>query len=238
MARMTEQFALAMADLQRGEKDLSTLSSAFLAFFPIDGASVATVGGVIGTETLSATTELARRMDEIQFDLREGPCWDAVSLRTSIFESDVRRHGPERWPSLASALVRHEIGSLFAFPMTIGALSLGTVNMYAHAAVSLSAEQQHRAAMMAEVIGRRILRGALVADPDQNAPATTPFSRRLIHQATGFVLAQIGVSAEDAMLLIRTHAFTAGMTMMEVSDRILTGRLAFSHVDDRIEVSS
>jgi AmiR/NasT family two-component response regulator len=60
----------------------------------------------------------------------------------------------------------------------------------------------------------------------------------VIHQATGYVLAQVGVGPDDAALLIQAQAFTTGQTMMEVSENILGGRLTFARVGDRIEVRS
>ena len=46
--------------------------------FPVTGSAVSTVGGFLGSETVAASDEYAARLDELQFDLGEGPCWDAV----------------------------------------------------------------------------------------------------------------------------------------------------------------
>jgi hypothetical protein len=234
---MTDIFAATLAELQRGDGDMSALSGAFVGLLPVHGATVATVGDVMGNETLSATDELARRLDEHQFDLREGPCWDALSRVSPVLENDFGKNGPQRWPSLASALQDQEIGSIFAFPMTVGTLRVGAVDLYAHVPRGLDPREQRQASAMADAIARRILRDALAADPE-HAAADTPFSRRVIHQATGFVLAQVGVGPDDAALLIQAQAFTTGQTMMEVSENILGGRLTFARVGDRIEVRS
>jgi hypothetical protein len=237
LTRMTDTFAATLAGLQRGDRAVSDTSRAFLGLLPINGATVATVGDVMGNETLSATNEVARKLDEHQFDLREGPCWDAVSLVSPVLETDFARNAPERWPSLYSALQDVQIGSIFAFPMTVGTLRVGAVDLYAQVARGLDPQQQRQASAMADAIARRILRDALAADPDQSA-ADTPFSRRVVHQATGFVLAQLGVTPDDATLLIQAHAFTSGQTMIEVSENILSGSIAFARVGDRIEVRS
>jgi hypothetical protein len=75
---------------------------------------------------------------------------------------------------------------------------------------------------------------AIGEDPGEGISA---FSRRLIHQATGVVLASIEVSAEDARLVIQGHAFAAGKPMMTVAQDILDGRLRFVRDGDRIEVA-
>jgi hypothetical protein len=204
---MTEEFTATLSALQRGEGDPTDMSAAFLPLFPVNGATVATVGAVLGNETVSATGELARRLDELQFDLGEGPCWDAVSQSAPILENDFSQNGPRRWPSLFSALREERVGSIFAFPMTVGSLRVGAIDLYAHVARELDSEQQRRASAMADAIARRVVREALAIDPDQNPPAA-PFTRRVIHQAAGFVLAQVDVDPDEATLLIQAHAFT------------------------------
>jgi len=230
-------FAAVVAELQQGVGDSEQLSGAFLMYLPVAGATVATVGSVMGTETLSATGDVARRLDEWQFDLAEGPCWDAVSQAKPVFETNFPQNGGARWPSLFSAAREAPIGAIFAFPLTVGALQIGAVDLYTRVPSVLNAEQQGRALALAEAIGQRVVRDAL-ASQDSGLTADTPFSRRLVHQATGLVLAQVDVSPEDATLLIRTHAHSSGMSMMEVSERLLAGRLSYARVDGRIEVQS
>src|SRR3954463_7030993 len=48
-------------------------ASSLVDALPISGASVATVGGMIGSETVSASDGLAAHLDELQFDFTEGP---------------------------------------------------------------------------------------------------------------------------------------------------------------------
>jgi AmiR/NasT family two-component response regulator len=50
----------------------------------------------------------------------------------------------------------------------------------------------------------------------------------VIHQATGFVIAQLGVSASDAELLIRARAFAEARTMQQVADDIVGRRIRFT----------
>ena len=65
-----------------------------------------------------------------------------------------------------------------------------------------------------------------------------PLSRRVVHQATGVVLAQLELSPEDAQLVIQGQAFATGRTMADVAEDVVAGRLRFTRQDDRIEVES
>ncbi|HEV7624713.1 MAG TPA: ANTAR domain-containing protein, partial [Amnibacterium sp.] len=86
-----------------------------------------------------------------------------------------------------------------------------------------------RTVALAADVSRTVLRQAIEESGLEEAPAAArPRSRRRIHQATGFVIAQLDVSAADAELLIRARAFAEGRTMLEVADDILTRRRRFT----------
>ena len=61
------------------------------------------------------------------------------------------------------------------------------------------------------------------------------YSRRVVHQATGMVLAQLDISADDARLVIQGHAYAASRSMMEVAQDIVDGRINFADERDAIE---
>jgi hypothetical protein len=52
----------------------TSLASPFVSVLPIAGAAVSVLSARIGQSTVSATDDTARRLDELQFDLGEGPC--------------------------------------------------------------------------------------------------------------------------------------------------------------------
>ena len=233
-----------MAD-ERGPEDVvlasvvdaatdADLSALFLRLLPVNGSAVSTIGRLLGTETVSATDAQAARLDELQFDLGEGPCWDALRFRRPVLEPDIRGRPGRVWPAFSAAIADQPVGALFAFPMLVGPLEIGAVDMYAREAVLLSGQQTRHAAEVAGLVARRVLRQALSSIAEESgAPTRSPFSRRAVHQATGMVLAQLGISADDARMVIQAHAFSTDRTMIEVSQEILDGRLDFSRPVDR-----
>ena len=82
---MTSSFGAAMEALDRSATSPSGFCRPFVDFLPITGASVSTVGNFLGSETLSASDDVAARLDELQFDLGEGPCWDAVRSGRALY---------------------------------------------------------------------------------------------------------------------------------------------------------
>jgi hypothetical protein len=234
---MSDSFAAALDALERSAETPSGFCRPFLDVLPVSGASVSTVGDLLGSETLSASDELAARLDELQFDLGEGPCWDAVNSGRPVLEPDVRSLPRSTWPAFADAILHADISSIFAFPLAVGPLRMGAVDLYSIAPVELDRRQTKQADAMAAVVGRHVLRQALNAVGRDADDAGNAFSRRLIHQATGVVLAQLDLSADDARLVIHGHAFAASRSMKEVAQDILDGRLNFSRGYSGIEAS-
>jgi hypothetical protein len=231
---MTSSFGAAIEALDRSSTSPSGFSRPFLDLFPVSGAAVSTVGNLLGSETLSASDEIAARLDELQFDLGEGPCWDAVRSGLPVLEPDVGR-SPLRWPAFTAASREDGLRSIFAFPLAVGPLRIGAVDLYSLQPVELNRTQVRQADAMAVVVGRHVLRHALSVvgrdyDDDGNA-----YSRRIVHQATGMVLAQLDLSPDDARLVIQGHAFATDRKMMEVAQDIIDGRLRFSNRNDGIE---
>jgi hypothetical protein len=234
---MGSNFAAALAHLEQSGGRPEDFSVPFVEFLPITGAAVSTLGDVLGSETLSATDERAARLDELQFDLGEGPCWDALRSAQPVAVASLRVDGRERWPAFVGALEGEEISSLYALPLLVGPLRLGAVDLYSREPTVLNADHEHRAAAMAYVISRHVLRLAL-DDHARQEPFQQPLSRRVVHQATGVVLAQLELSADDARLVIQGQAFATGRPMMEVAEDIVAGRMRFTRQEDRIEVES
>jgi len=128
------------------------------------------------------------------------------------------------------------VSSVFAFPLSVGPLRFGAVDLYSAEPVSLSDAQAQQAGAMAEVVSRHVLRRALSTIGGADGNVVSAYSRRLIHQASGVVLAQIDVSADDARLVIQSQAFASSRPMMEVAQDIIDGRVRFRREGSRIEV--
>jgi GAF domain-containing protein len=209
-------------------------ADAFVAAVAVTGASISTLGDLLGSETVSATDARIARIDELQFDLGEGPCWDAVHTGRPVLEPDLRSRPRAHWPAFSRAVSAEDIGALFAIPLIVGPLRIGAVDLYDVRPRTLADADLAKTTALAGVVGRQVLRRAIGrARPAEERPSS--FSRRIIHQATGFVIAQVGVSAADAELLIQARAFALGRTMQQVADDIVNRRTRFTMEGSGIE---
>jgi hypothetical protein len=218
-------FQQAAEKLARAEDDAPAMTRGLAEFLQLDGASVSKVGGFLGTETVAASDETIALIDEFQFDLGEGPCWDAIATLAPVLHSDIRsaRHV---WPAFTERLEGHGVTALFAFPLAIGPLRIGAIDLYSSGPASLDETTTTQTSALASIVSRHVLRDALRAAGDGSESGR--YSRRTIHQATGFVIAQCGISAEDAYLLLQGHAFAQGVSMDEIAQEVVARRLVFS----------
>lgn len=217
-----------------------TLCANFLDALPVTGAAVSVFGGAVPETVVCATDQLAARLDELQFDLGEGPRWEAARTRSPVLEPRVRDGTHPLWPVFFSALLDTEVEALYVFPLVLGALDVGIVELYSTIPGALDRADRANALVLANKTAwnllDRLLRVKEAADttPTTEVPAaeSSPLSRREIHQATGMVLVQMDVTPTDALLLLRGHAFAHGKTVRAIAGDVVARRLHFTPEDE------
>lgn len=222
-------FGAAIEDLSSAHENGTSLCEPFLRVLPITGVSISTLGAPFGSETVCASDDHAARLDELQFDLGEGPCWDAMSTRLPVLTPDLHGAVPSAWPIFLQSIGDAPVGALYAFPLALGSLDIGAVDLYSRHPGALSEAQIVDTLALASIVALQVLRRTLSAQtlkPD--AEADDGYSRRVVHQATGMVLAQLGLSAADALLVIHGYAFSHGRSVREVAVDVVGRRLDFT----------
>lgn len=233
-----ERFASAAADLSSAWERNKSLCAPFLDVLPIDGAGISMLGAPFGSQTVCASDSVVAHLDEFQIDLGEGPCWKAQTTRRPVLTSNIRDASSDDWPVFAEAIRDCKVGALYAFPLLIGPLSIGAIDLYSGRTGELNEEQVADAADLAAIAARQVLRRALSArEPHARdvPPGTdTEYSRRVVDQATGMVLAQLDVTATDALLILRGHAFAHGRSVREIAAEIVDRKFDFAerHAED------
>ena len=221
-----DAFAIAAAALTAGDADLC---SPLRAAVSMSGAVVSTLGSPMGSETVCASTKLGARIDEIQIDLGEGPSWEALRTRLPVAASDLQIDGGALWPGTWAALRELDVGALFAFPLFVSTLGIGSIALYSMTARELSDADIERMSRLATIVSGTLLRRALSRiDANDDGVDAEPFSRREVHQATGMVAARNRIGVDDALLLLRGHAYAAGRSVRDVATDVIARRLDLS----------
>lgn len=231
-----DEFTRAAAALHSASVD-DDLCAPFLSVLPVTGIAISTVGNPFGSETVCASDMTAARLDEIQLDLGEGPCWEAVRTGMPVLEPDVQRTTSSRWPVALEAMQATGLGAVFAFPMRLGTLDIGVVDLYTNTPSTLDPGPVRQAAALTEAAARQVLRRALlrIESEAEGTPETAAgeYSRREVHQAAGMLAAQTGAHVDDALLILRGHAFAAGRSVRDLAADVVARVVDFTdHNDD------
>jgi GAF domain-containing protein len=202
---------------------------AYVMGLDVDGAAISLLTASTSSQTLCATDATAELLEELQFSLGEGACVEAAVTGRPVLVADLH-HSTEvsRWPIFAAAVEEQsEVGALFAVPLQWGAINLGVLDLYRTAPGSLS-DVQLRDVMSAADMAAVMFLG-LRTDPGNGVWLDhSLYGRAEVHQATGMVLAQLGVSATDALARMRAYAFVEQRLLSDVAHDVVSRRLRFT----------
>ncbi len=110
--------------------------------------------------------------------------------------------------------------------MQWGAINLGVLDLYRRAPGPLGPAQLRDALSAADAAALMLLALRTDPDPDGVAGWDRSWSRRAeIRQATGMIVAQLGISPTDAFARMRAHVFTQGVGLAEVAGDVVGRRL-------------
>ena len=175
-----------------------------------------------------ATSRRAAELDELQFTLGEGPCTDAFRSGRPVLVADLGAAGwRERWPGFAIASVTVEAAAVFAFPLVLGAIRVGVLGLYRKTTGPLSPGALADVLVCADAALHLLLesRAGMNGDGDGRPRDGWSDDHAQVYQATGMVSAQRGVGPEEALALLRAHAFAQDLTLDEVAGAVVARRL-------------
>ncbi len=191
--------------------------------------AVLSVSDLTGAETLvAASDETARRAHELEVTLSEGPYWEALRGGAPT------ARGPEvelRWPRYGVAVADLGVRAVAAVPVDLGDGGMGGALTFTGATVPTLADRSCGLGEVAEALGQTVLQAPdLVFVDEAGMPGLEVFQdedfQPGMHQAAGLLHARFGWGIENAVALIRAHAFAEDRPIAEVAAEICRiGRL-------------
>ena len=227
---------IALGRDSRDDHELArSICQACVAGVNVDGAAMSLLTTSVFRETLSATDTTAAVLEDLQYTLGEGACIDAASSGRPVLVSDVHDHVlTSRWPVFAAAVAEQtDARALFALPLQLGTINLGVLDLYRASPGPLRGPELRDIVAATDSATMLILAAQMHADADghDGEPGWDELrsDRAEVHQATGMVLVQLGVSAQDAFVRLRAHAFAARRPLDEVARDVVARRLVFTN---------
>jgi hypothetical protein len=177
--------------------------------------------------TLCATDDIAAAIDGLQELVGEGPGFDAAAdgEMVTCYLGDVQQ---SRWSHLARAMWDElRAVTVYAIPIQAGGGLTGVVTLYTQRRRALHVSGEN-AAVLARAIGVALLAEAQELQDNPTDPRGPWTSRIVVHQATGMVMAQLGIPADDALSLLRSHAYADEADLAAVARQVVQRKLTFS----------
>jgi hypothetical protein len=195
----------------------------------MNGAGIMIMSGELPRGSLCTTNSVSALIERLQYDLGEGPCVDAFKQDRPVLEPDLAHPSTPRWLAFGPPAVAAGALAVFGFPLRVGAVRLGALNLYRDRAGPLSDDQQADALVLSDVVAQAILvlqahapPGKLAAELEENSDF-----QYVVHQASGMVAVQLGVSVAQALIRLRAYAFGNDRRLAEVAGEVVARRLRF-----------
>jgi hypothetical protein len=194
------------------------------------GAGIMLMSGDVPRGSVCSSNEVSALIEELQFTLGEGPCVEAYRHDRAVFEPHLADAGVSRWVAFTPGAVAAGARAVFGFPLRVGAVRIGALNLYRDSPGPLDDGQHADALVLAGVAARAVLTMQADAPPGllgAELEAGADF-RFVVHQASGMVSAQLGVSVGEALARLRAHAFANDRPLTAVARDVVARRLRFS----------
>ena len=185
---------------------------------PCDQASITVLGPGRTLETVAASDDRVVKADRLQYELREGPCLDAVFTDGVFRVEDLA--ADSRWPQWAPLADGLGIGALLAVHLYTDT-ALGALNLYSEQ----PREYDDLDLEVAKVVAAHASVVLAHTRTTQNLWRAID-TRNLIGQAQGILMARYGLTPERAFAVLRRYSQARHTRLAAVAEELTsTGHL-------------
>ena len=228
--RMAVLLALLDGDRERGANLPQAVAVKAAIVLGVDGICAGLGTGPTGPVLAWGQGEVGAGLEESQFTLGQGPGIDAAA-GAPVLVPDLAAEAA-RWPVFVPEATGLGVRAVFALPLRIGAIGVGT--LLAHRAVpgplvdgALADAFALAGAVTLLLLHRQSTRAGRAGDGPRPGWAPPATYRAEVHQATGMISVQLGVSLAEALVRLRAYAYADGRLIAEVASDVVARRLRF-----------
>jgi GAF domain-containing protein len=195
----------------------------------VDSAAVTVVLSATPRETIYASDQVAAELEEVTLTLGEGPGVDAFADGHALVADVTASECLARWPMFAPAAALAGVRAVFALPLRVGAIRVGVMGLYRARPGDPDREQLRDAFVLADTACALLLDSAGNGQPrpDRRLPEPAGQWNPEVHQATGMIIVQLGVTAAVALVRLRAYAYAQDRRLRDVAADVVARRLRF-----------
>lgn len=214
-----QQALLGSHSIEQFLQELAVLAARLATDGLCCGMTLRSPGGPV---TAACSDPLASQVDEVQYQLDDGPCLHAMRHGHPVRIEDTAEQA--QWPKFEERAAAQGIGSCLALPLIADGKPVGALNLYACAAAAFGPEEIRRAENFAEnasgalALALRLASYAALTDQMRSSLA----SRAVIDQAVGVIMAQERCTQARAFAMLRAASQKRNVKLRDIAGAIVT----------------
>ena len=165
--------------------------------------------------TLASTSELALRCDSLQYELREGPCFEALTGNEWYRSGDVG--SDPRWPRWGPKAAAVGAGALVSVRLAVRDNPIGALNLYSESLDQFADTDTLDLVFLYALHAA----GALSAVNEITGLRTGMENRHTIGVAQGILMQRYGLTMERAFELLRRYSNARNIKLRDVATYVL-----------------
>lgn len=173
--------------------------------------------------TVACSDKLATEVNDLQYQLGEGPCLAALAQASPMRVDDAATD--DRWPRFGRAAAALGVASALSLPLCAREETIGALNLYGLGRHAFGDAETRRAEKFAEnaagalALGLRLVSYAALTDQLRESLA----SRAVIDQAVGVIMAQDRCGQDKAFSVLRSASQNRNLKLRQVAQEIVLG---------------
>lgn len=223
--------ALFVSRLKGGSPEslLSRLCDLAVDEVPVDGAVIGLQVAGVPEGPIVASSPWALEYASAEFALGEGPTFQVANSSEHVEASSWDAVEFQSWPQFARIARSMGVAAVFCFPLRIGRARLGAMSFLRSESIELDDHAYLDCLALSDIATHALVyvQAGLQDSQFEELLHDREVDRLRVHQATGMVAGILDCSIEDALAHMRARAFVEGVTLYELSSRIIVGDVDF-----------
>lgn len=218
-------FSNVLADEHGPTEVLHRLADYVTELLPVHGVGILLLAGD-GIEVATANTDAGMVVEQLEVDLREGPCTECMEKGEQILTPDLAA-AADRYPRFVPRALEAGIRSIHALPMTVRGQQLGSMDVVATKELHLDAAQLATAQVLGDVATTYVANSRTLSEKTKLAGQLQHAldSRVLIEQAKGVLAERHHLTVTAAFDRMRQYARSNQRKLHEVATEVVQGEL-------------
>jgi transcriptional regulator with GAF, ATPase, and Fis domain len=172
--------------------------------------------------TAASTDDVARRIDQIELEVGEGPCVDAIVAEAYQHDADLT-DGTSPWPRFCERIVAETpVRSAIGYRLLLDGDKIGALNLFADVPGGLTERSADTGAVIASFASVALM--AIRAREEAATLRQGLSSNREIGKAVGLLMAAHHISGQEAFELLRNTSQELNMKLAQVASQVIEGQ--------------